>query len=491
MILVGTPSLVWSLRILAFFSCTLSVANPAPTPEARLEKLTPEAVQNSASQHYPLIQAALRDVAKASAELLSAQGGFDPQVKLDATHTPYGYYQNTFLDATIEQPTPFLGTKFIARYRLGQGDFASYDGKLATFSGGEVYGGVELPLLRGNSIDERRGKLQTSERGLQMAQASLLSQRIEIERQATIKYWEWAAAGKKLEIARSMVKVAQDRDQALGSRVKQGDAPVFEKSDNERTILQRQSAEVASQRALQKAALELSLFYRSSDGNPQVPLPAQLPEALPEPSKEQTAELQKTTEDLMVTYVARNPELRRLDRQVSQTEVELKLSENLVLPKLNLKVGGTLDLGVANVPKFLVPTDYPGELKVSLNFEMPLLLRSPRGRQQSTQASLDRLQSILQLQRDRVRTAITDAQQAIEWSLKRVELAKKELLLAKSLEAGERTRFFHGDSNLLFVNIREQNTWEAALKQIDTLLEFQKAQADFKAAISELDESKS
>ena len=40
-----------------------------------------------------------------------------------------------------------------------------------------------------------------------------------------------------------------------------------------------------------------------------------------------------------------------------------------------------------------------------------------------------------------------------------------------------------GDSTILFVNIREQNSFEAATRELDTLLEHQKALSSYRAVI--------
>lgn len=53
------------------------------------------------------------------------------------------------------------------------------------------------------------------------------------------------------------------------------------------------------------------------------------------------------------------------------------------------------------------------------------------------------------------------------------------------LEQAERVRFEQGDSNLLTVNIREQQTAEAELREIEALFDFHRAVADLRAARGE------
>jgi outer membrane protein TolC len=54
--------------------------------------------------------------------------------------------------------------------------------------------------------------------------------------------------------------------------------------------------------------------------------------------------------------------------------------------------------------------------------------------------------------------------------------------LALELERAERARFDAGDSQLLIVNLREQQTAEAELREVDAMLDYHRASADLKAA---------
>lgn len=70
-------------------------------------------------------------------------------------------------------------------------------------------------------------------------------------------------------------------------------------------------------------------------------------------------------------------------------------------------------------------------------------------------------------------------------ALDRLGATRRELTLARALEDGERLRFEQGDSQLLVVNLREQQTAEARLREVDVLLDYQRALAGLKAARGE------
>jgi outer membrane protein TolC len=317
-----------------------------------------------------------------------------------------------------------------------------------------------------------------------MATTALNSQRIEIERLATLRYWDWVAAGKKLAIAQGMLQIAEVRDEALSHRVKHGEVSNFDRKDNLRTIIQRKSAAVAAERFLQKTALELSLFYRTEDGTPIVAGAESVPSHFPEIMSSKPVDAASISQ-VVPDSIQRNPDIQRIQANLEQMDIELQVSRNQILPKLDLKLGAFSDLGIANVSKFLIPTEYPYEFKISLSFELPLFMRAAEGRFAANSANLEKLNTQLGLQRDRIRMTIIDTGQVIIQAIKRVEYAKQEHALSQELEEGERTRFIHGDSNLLFVNIREQNTREAALREIDSVLEYFRAKAEYRAATAE------
>jgi outer membrane protein TolC len=191
------------------------------------------------------------------------------------------------------------------------------------------------------------------------------------------------------------------------------------------------------------------------------------------------------SEEAIRSVTVRHPELKRLHLQMEQTQIDLRLSQNQVLPRFDFQFGASLDLGAQPTPTlssaYALPY-YPSELKIGVVLEIPLFLRTARGRVHSTQATYQRIEAQATLARDRIKTTLIDSLQAIEVSKKKVTLAREELALAKKLEEGEKVRFQHGDSNLFIVNLREQTTGDAATREVDALAEYHRSKADYQAA---------
>jgi hypothetical protein len=467
-----------SAKIRRMIQCLVIIFGVYGSP-AWSAQLTLDEVLKSVDQHFPLMINARLEIQKAEADYLAAQGGFDPTLKASANNTVEGYYKNYYTDVGVDQPTALWGARVFAGWKYGQGKFPVYDSKNATFSAGEARVGVEVPILKGGSTDERRTRMGTAQRGVELAGQSAAAQRLEINKQAAFKYWDWVAAGQKLKVAEDLLQISLVRDKALIDRVKQGDTPRIDQTDNQRAVVQRRSGVISAERTLQKVSFELSLFLRDSSGVPRVVAREDLPTHFPEPKRDEALD----SASLDSQWIAAHPELGRFQSQVEQNQLELRLAENQILPKLDFNFGFYSDLGsnsdgLNNLP----PQNYPTEIRLGLNLEFPLFFRAPRGKREAASVNLSKLSVMKGLTQDRLQIQINDSRQAMKTALDRLELARKEISLNQVLEDAERTRFQQGESNLLIINIREQITRDAWIKEYDALADFYKSKADLLAA---------
>ncbi|MEO6953241.1 MAG: TolC family protein [Polyangia bacterium] len=438
---------------------------------ASASTLVVEEVEAAAERAFPAIIAARADQEAARGELQAAQGGFDPVLHGKAGITPFGYYEYEKLDTWIEAPTPLYGTTFYAGYRLGIGHVPDYYGEYETRSAGEVRAGVAVPLLKGGLTDRRRTGISKALLGIELAGLSVLQQHIEVKRAARQRYWEWVAAGKRLDVAQALLEIAEKRHGVIGQRVERGDLPAVERIDNEKAIAHRRAQQAATLRGVEQAQIELSLFLRDDAGQPVLVDPARAPEMLPDPSS------LPALDDDMHLALERRPEPRKLRLMRAQGELDLRLARNDLLPKLDVSFTISKDLGYGS------PTLRPVTGEVGIVLDVPLLFRSARGKVTATNARLLRTQAMLGYARDKVTAELRDAHSALRGAQRRVEATRRELELARELERLERQRFDLGDSTLFFVNQREQATAETALREIDALMDTQKAVIAYDAAL--------
>jgi len=431
--------------------------------------LTLDEVLVAADRAFPALQAARADADAAEGELLAAQGGFDPVARVRGLSIPLGGYPSTRLDAVVEQPTPLWGAGLFAGYRYGQGAFPVYYGERATNTGGELRAGASVPLLRNGSTDRRRTALGRAEAEAQGQRESVMAQRLEVRRAATARWVDWVAAGRRLAIARAVLGLAQARDAGLAERAAVGDLPPIDRTDNLRAVLQREGAVVAARRQLEHAALELSLYLRDEVGQPVTPAEERLPEGFARPGE---ASVRPSLEALW----AARPDVRRLGLVREQLTLERRLAENQQLPGLDVSLAVTKDFGAGDAK--LDKT----EVEAGLSFEFPLPNRLARGKARSASGALLRVLEQERLLRDRAAVEVGDAESALGAARERVRLAGRELEVATELERAEWHRFELGEGNLLFVNLREVARAEAAVREVDALADFHKAEAAFRAA---------
>lgn len=468
----------WAIGLVLLLGLTLQ-----STARARLPAAPPalglEEVLHSVERSMPLLEAAQLEQAIARGELLAAEGGFDATWKSRGALTAAGYYESFRAESLLEKPTRLWGTSVFVGWRLGTGELPVYDEKQQTLEHGEVRAGLNVPLWRNGPIDRRRAQLAKAELGAGLAELSLTERRILLRRAATQRYWTWVAAGRRLGLARGLLEQVRQRDTGLAVRVAQGDLPPIERTENLRAIEQRRAQVATAQRALEQAALELGLYLRDGRGEPAPPPSDRLPPGLPTPGGDETA---SGGADVALA-LARRPEPHRLELERRQNQIERAWAENQLAPGIDIQLAGSRDFGrsLPGRPDLNEP-----ELEWALFIDVPLETRLMRGRVEAAAATDEQLAQQGRFVRDRIQADVLDAHSALRAARQRLHTAERELALSLELEAAERTRFEQGESHLLLLNIREQQTGEAGLRELESLLDYHRAVADLEAARADL-----
>jgi outer membrane protein TolC len=434
--------------------------------------LSLEKVLKSVDNAYPLILAAERLLTVAEYEYLAAQGAFDANFESIGTVAPTGFYQNARNDAVIRKPTPLGGTSFFAGYRIGRGNFPAYYGERATNELGEVRAGAVVPLFRNREIDKNRADLKKADIDRVLADLSIQKLKLEVIREASRRYWKWVAAGQEYQVNRDLLNIAKERVNQVAERVRLGDLPAVENTENDRAILQREALLISSERELQKAAIDLSLFLREPNGKMILPTNEELPVRFPKHIQIQIDNLDKAITDAQ----KRRPEVKEFQSKREKIGIDRQLEENNLKPQVDLVVSASQDLGAGS------PTRSRPELEATVVLNIPVQTRRQRGKIGAAEAKIAQVDQEEKFARDKIQTEIQDALSEVAASFQRVEVAKRELVLAKKLQDLEIERFNLGDSTLLFVNIREQTAAEAAIREVKALNDYFNALANYQAA---------
>jgi outer membrane protein TolC len=431
-----------------------------------------EDVLRSVTNQYPPLLAALIERDIANGRLRSAQGAFDFNIFAKTFGNPSGYYQFGTVDAGFEQFLGIWGSTLFGGYRLTRGTLPDYD-KNRTQDGGEPRIGLRIPLLRDGSIDRRRANILQARLDKELADPFILRQQLDFIRAASVAYWAWLGTGRRVDIADQLLRVANDRGNALTNQVQSGLLRPIVLTDNQRLIVSRQINLVQARRRFEATSIALSLFFRDTMGNPILPGRDRLPPAFPSLFAPDAGTVEK---DIQLAYVAR-PEIRRIRLQRERSDVDRRLAKNNMLPSLDIGAAVSEDFGNE---RYKDKSEV--EFEAGVEFKLPLQRREAEGRLAAAEAAIERLDTEEGFARDRIAAEVRDAYSAWAAAFEQSSQTQTNVELARLLEEAEQVLFDRGAADLLALQIRELATFEARVLEVDAITEFFRAQADYNVA---------
>ena len=415
------------------------------------KELTLQDVHKEVLEKMPLIIQAEEKVRASEGNLESQMGTFDHKLKFSTQKQIADKYDNNRWDARLERQTPWFGTKIYAGQRQGLGSFASYDGKYKTSPAGEFFGGVEIPLLRNRSIDESRLLRANASIEVERQKELLRLKKIEIKQKATHLYFKWVSTGKKLQILKKLVQTAEERQTFYEKKYQKGDVEKIKLTDNLRTLSKRKAEYLRGEKDLELARLELELYL---GGNIKL-----LEENLPNELK------LNTVDNKILLHRVKNkvPIFKVIDKEIEQLSNEREFAASLTNPEMNLAVEGAKDSGnSANIRD-------ENELRVGLKIEIPLENRKGEGKSAEVRAKLRAIEAQKDWLHKQWENALDQTKRQIEIIQEQFLMQEQEVDATAKMARAEQIRLAHGDSDVFFVNIREQDEAEARLKYIDTI----------------------
>jgi outer membrane protein TolC len=422
-------------------------------------------VKRSVNTHDPRIRQAIEKLRAAEGKTMEARGAFDPRIEGDAKLVTGAYYDLRSADAELRQPTTLWGSEIYFGYRVGLGvneRWPTYRDD-QTLSGGEVRAGIELPIWRGGLTDPERAKRERNINLQDAADEGLSATRLDLELAAARVYWGWVSTGQNRAVAQELLSLAEQRDRQLRRRLSAGSIAEFDVLDNERILIERKAFLVAAERAFEKAAFALSLFLRDENGAPVVVDPGRVPDHVDFETVEGLA-VESAVEQVLICH----PEVQEAKSALEAAEVDVRLAKNELAPELGAFFEYSRDLGQ------LTNTDLdftlPGNVfEAGVELSMPLIFRTERGRAAAARAEAAEKRETLRWVTDKLRARTQDAASAVLAAQERASLNREVVETAAELAEGERRRFEVGSSNLIFVNLREQQAAMATMRFIEAV----------------------
>lgn len=427
----------------------------------------------SVDAYYPQLDAADSRRRVASARRLEVQGAFDPSItSLDG----YTLMQNTSKFATrkrvfFNQPAieiPFRsGIRLLGTYRYNPRSAQSPF--IETGWHGEFAGGVMVPVLRGLFVNERETNERIAKIEEPVATQTFSLTRLDILLRASLSYWNWVGAHRKVQVTRKLVQISEVLVDAANRRARAGDLPSIEITEAEEDLQRRRADEIAADLEFKKATYELSVYLFDNNRRPcpylsEVNVPADWP-APQEFTREQT-------EKSISLAVARRPELKRIALQRDQARLRLKLAKNDLLPQADATYTQGHDGG---------PSGIGTVYRVQVLMGGPVFLRGARGRIKASAFTVDAFNSEEIAERQRIVAEVMTAAAAINAAHQRYLAVQIQTKKAEEVYVGEQKRFNAGDSTVFLVTQRERQLFDARINLINTQIEYLQAQARMRA----------
>lgn len=443
------------LRVLPFV-----VAVCMATSVAAQQIVTLESYLQLVERQHPSLRSATFEPELAEAEIRSALGRFDPLVSMSYEYKDKsGADKLNLFEGSLELPLDMMfGPKLKASYTRGLGTNVNPE-QLTTLPGeGSV--GISLPVLQGIFTDARRNTLRKAMLRPDLARAQYQLERNTLLRSAALRYWDWSEALSALDVADSLLRLAQTRATFIKRRVLAGESAGIDTVEIQQEVQRRIGERLRALRIVEQFAIDVSVFVWNPDGSqPNMALLRPFPLPLDEGAAVRL-------EDQVAQARALRPELQRIGVLQETSRLDSALASEFLRPYVELEAG-LMSYDVSAISKL----DY----KVGVRVHQPLLFRQANAQVQTAGIGVQRADLSRSLLERMVDADVANAIVSVDRTRERLQAAEQEQDLARRMVDAEQQRFLSGDSSLLAVNLRERFYAEALLRVISARADLARA----------------
>jgi outer membrane protein TolC len=437
--------------------------------------ISEQEVVSSSLNHAPMVIEALQYTIEKENAVTESEGAFDAKIKSKMNLRTEGYYNGDLYKVAVEKPLPFANSKIYLGQRQSFSDFPLYEGKLETQSEGESFAGLSISLLRDFAIDINRYELRQSQQDLLQAKIATEQTKIMVQTMALKSYWTWVVKGNEYFVFKAILDLANSRAGQISKRIKAGDLARIYGTENDQYIKKWEAEVIRSRMEFQKAAFYLSLFYRDQNGAPKNPLEKSVPKLV-------FSKL-KRSPNINAIYEAailRSPKLQILNSQKQQAVLDVAIGKNSILPKIDLSFEMSQDHGMGDET-----TLGQYESRVKLNFEIPLQIRKGAGKMRAGKAKAAQIKTKQRWAQEKIQVETKSLSVKLNSYADLYQVTSEQVELSKKLASAERKKFFSGASDLILVNIRDENLAQAQIKNLSSRLKYHFVDADIKKLLVE------
>jgi outer membrane protein TolC len=426
-------------------------------------------VLRAVKSNHPIVAQSNLGIEIADADRLSARGNFDPYLNYEAgaktlNGERYYNYQNPQITAPLKFGADVIvGTEYLNGNRTDPMETKGYSS----------YAGINIPLAKGLLFDKRRAALAKAQIYYTLSEVDqrILVNDILIETIAA--YWNWVRTYQRLMVVSKNVEVTSKRFDLVKIAYGHGERAAIDTTELLAQLQSFQLMQQAEALEVQQAKILLS-SYLWQNSNTAIDLNDSSKPSLDWEKEIAEARTNKALEEWLIQASTAHPSLNLYDNKLQILEVERKLAQQNLLPKIDFRynqLGKDWNLLRTSVTGPLFTNNYQYGIKVG----MPLLLREARGEYKAAQLIIKQTQ-IARIQKqnfiqNKVRNYYVEYL-ALQQQITLQESAYKNY---QRLVTGEEQKLFNGESSIFLINARENKALEALEKLIDLKTKFAKS----------------
>ncbi|RXG28324.1 TolC family protein [Leeuwenhoekiella marinoflava] len=418
-------------------------------------------------QNHPVAKQAQLIGETGEAKLLKARGGFDPKVEVDFDQKVFKeteYYN--LLNATFKIPT-WYGIDLKAQFEQNDGYYLNPQKTVP--ENGLYTAGISASLGQGLWINERMATLKQAKLYREQTKADLDIAVNTILYDASVAYFEWLQAYKKVRLYERFLENTIIRFKGIKTSALAGDIPLIDTTEAKISVQSRELSLKEVQLEFIQKKLELSNFLWMGNNIPVELQPGIFPQRDLEFIIDETLNI--TGFDLANFEVEEHPKMRSLAYKLQGLELDRQFKGNKLLPVIDVNYNF-----ITSEPDDL-NTFYTQNYKAGLQFKMPLFLRKERGDLKLAQLKLRDTEYELTNTRLQLKNKILAVNTELNTLEEQNDLASELVVNYDAMLTAEERKYQVGESSIFLINSRELKLIDSQLKQIEITNKFYKAKA--------------
>jgi len=278
-------------------------------------------------------------------------------------------------------------------------------------------------------------------------------------RQVIEAYWDLALAEQELVISQNSLALAQEQLRNTRIAIRAGSVAATEALAVEQTIALREENVLLAELTIAQSSLTLRRQAGLEIGPGNIDMNTSAPLAM--------TPAQFDIDALMARAMATSPELARLETLKQGAQIEVEVTENGLLPQLDLTVNLSTSGSDPGLGESLKQTGTLDITSISgvLTLRHDLGNRTARGAEYQARANLQRQRIGIQDVKAQIASSLVVAVKQAQVSARRVELSDRAIELAEKNIKAEQARFELGRSTNFDVLQRQDDLRQAQLRR--------------------------